>query len=56
VLLLDNGFQYLISRMHRSVEIVLIDCDTPFGNGFILPRRNSLRESVEHLSAVPRIF
>jgi len=42
VLLLDDGFQYL--RLARRHDIVLVDCQAPFGNGFLLPR-GMLRES-----------
>ncbi len=41
VLLLDDGFQYL--RLSRRHDFVLVDCQTPFGNGWLLPR-GMLRE------------
>jgi tetraacyldisaccharide 4'-kinase len=47
VLLLDDGFQH--RRLHRDVDIVLLDSTRPFGNTFLLPR-GSLREPPEALS------
>jgi tetraacyldisaccharide 4'-kinase len=35
VLLLDDGFQHL--RLHRDLNILLLDCRKPFGNGRTLP-------------------
>lgn len=40
-LILDDGMQYL--AMGRRVEIVLVDCQAPFGNRCLLPR-GTLRE------------
>ena len=45
-LILDDGMQYLHLR-HR-VEIVLIDCQAPFGNEHLLPR-GTLREPPRNL-------
>lgn len=45
-LVLDDGFQHL--RLRRSLNIVLVDCSNPFGNGFCLPL-GRLREPVESL-------
>lgn len=45
-LVLDDGFQHL--RLRRSLNIVLLDCSNPFGNGFCLPL-GRLREPVESL-------
>jgi tetraacyldisaccharide 4'-kinase len=53
VLLLDDGFQYL--KMRRTVEIVLIDREAPFGNEFLLPR-GTLREPVKHLYRATHIL
>jgi tetraacyldisaccharide 4'-kinase len=52
-LILDDGFQYLALK-HR-VEIVLVDCTNPFGNGFILPR-GILREPVGNVRRANFIF
>lgn len=46
VLLLDDGFQHW--QLARDLDIVLIDCTNPFGNGHVLPR-GLLREPLEHL-------
>lgn len=35
VFLLDDGFQHL--RLHRDLNILLLDCSRPFGNGWTLP-------------------
>jgi tetraacyldisaccharide 4'-kinase len=35
ILLLDDGFQHL--RLHRDLDILLLDCTNPFGNGWTLP-------------------
>lgn len=42
VFLLDDGFQHL--RLHRDLNILLLDCNRPFGNGWTLPA-GLLRES-----------
>jgi len=47
VLLLDDGFQYL--PMERDIDIVVIDCLSPYGNGYLIPR-GQLREPISHLS------
>ncbi len=41
VILLDDGFQHL--RLHRDLNLLLVDTTNPFGNGHLLPR-GSLRE------------
>jgi len=45
-LVLDDGFQYW--QLHRDVDLVLLDGERPFGNGWTLPA-GILREPVEHL-------
>ena len=47
-LLLDDGFQYWRLRGRRQ-DIVLIDCQQPFGNDHLLPR-GTLREPPSHLA------
>ena len=42
VLLLDDGFQHI--RLHRDLNILLLDATRPFGNGWTLPL-GMLRES-----------
>jgi tetraacyldisaccharide 4'-kinase len=53
-LLLDDGFQYwkLAGRRH---DVVLIDCQQPFGNEHLLPR-GTLREPLSHLGRATTIF
>ncbi len=46
LLLLDDGFQH--RRIHRDLEIVLLDAREPFGFGYMLPR-GLLREPVRSL-------
>ncbi|MFZ2445315.1 MAG: tetraacyldisaccharide 4'-kinase [Syntrophobacteraceae bacterium] len=45
-LVLDDGFQHL--ALARDLDIVLLDCRNPFGNGHTLPL-GPLREPVAHL-------
>ncbi|PIE70468.1 MAG: tetraacyldisaccharide 4'-kinase [Deltaproteobacteria bacterium] len=42
VAVLDDGFQH--RKLHRDLDLVLLDADRPFGNGFLLPR-GTLRET-----------
>ncbi|MCF7764046.1 MAG: tetraacyldisaccharide 4'-kinase [Verrucomicrobia bacterium] len=53
-LLLDDGFQYWKLRGRRR-DIVLIDCQQPFGNERLLPR-GTLREPPSHLARANTIF
>jgi tetraacyldisaccharide 4'-kinase len=53
-LLLDDGFQYWKLQGRRR-DIVLIDCQAPFGNGYLLPR-GTLREPPAHLGRASTIF
>ena len=53
-LLLDDGFQYWKLRGRRQ-DIVLIDCQQPFGNEHLLPR-GTLREPPSHLARASTIF
>ena len=46
VIVLDDGFQH--RRLHRDLDIVLIDASNPFGHDFVLPR-GLLREPVEQV-------
>jgi tetraacyldisaccharide 4'-kinase len=47
VIVLDDGFQH--RRMHRDLNVVLIDATNPFGFGHLLPR-GLLREPLRSLS------
>jgi tetraacyldisaccharide 4'-kinase len=53
-LLLDDGFQYWRLR-GRRMDVVLIDCQQPFGNEHLLPR-GTLREPPSHLGRANTIF
>jgi len=46
VLLLDDGFQH--RRLHRDLDIVLVDATNPFGHSALLPR-GLLREPLDAL-------
>lgn len=54
ILLLDDGFQYW-KLLGRRRDIVLVDCQQPFGNEHMLPR-GTLREPPSHLSRASYIF
>lgn len=41
IFILDDGYQHM--RLHRDLNILLMDCRQPFGNGSVLPA-GSLRE------------
>lgn len=53
-LLLDDGFQYWKLRGRRT-DVVLIDCQQPFGNEHLLPR-GTLREPPSHLERATVFF
>jgi tetraacyldisaccharide 4'-kinase len=53
-LLLDDGFQYWKLRGRRH-DVVLIDCQQPFGNERLIPR-GTLREPPSHLIRANTIF
>jgi len=53
-LLLDDGFQYW-KLAGRRRDVVLIDCQQPFGNRHLLPR-GTLREPPSHLARATDIF
>lgn len=46
IIILDDGFQHL--KLNRSMDVVLINSQNPFGNGFLLPR-GILREPLNAL-------
>ncbi len=52
-LLLDDGLQYL--RLKHRLDVVLVDCQAPFGNEFMLPR-GTLREPHANLRRASYIF
>ena len=53
-LLLDDGFQYW-KLAGRRQDMVLIDCQQPFGNEKMMPR-GTLREPHSHLARASTIF
>jgi tetraacyldisaccharide 4'-kinase len=53
-LLLDDGFQYW-RLAGRRTDVVLVDCQLPFGNEYLLPR-GTLREPPSHLARASVIF
>ncbi len=52
-LILDDGFQYL--RLKHRMDVVLVDCQNPFGNLYVLPR-GLLRERVKNIRRASFIF
>ena len=46
VIILDDGFQYLMLKPH--INIALVDATSPFGNGHVLPR-GILREPIKNI-------
>jgi tetraacyldisaccharide 4'-kinase len=54
VVLVDDGFQYR-KLSGRRQDVVLIDCQDPFGNERLVPR-GPLRESPSHLARAGTIF
>lgn len=46
VILLDDGFQH--RRLHRDIDILVIDATNPFGFGHLLPR-GLLREPIKNI-------
>ncbi|OGI02568.1 MAG: tetraacyldisaccharide 4'-kinase [Candidatus Melainabacteria bacterium GWF2_37_15] len=53
VLILDDGFQH--RKLHRDLDIVLVDSEKLYGNGFLLPA-GPLREPVSELRRATRII
>jgi tetraacyldisaccharide 4'-kinase len=53
-LLLDDGFQYW-KLAGRRQDVVLVDCQQPFGNEHLFPR-GTLREPPSHLARASIIF
>jgi tetraacyldisaccharide 4'-kinase len=53
-LLLDDGFQYWRLRGRRT-DVVLVDSQQPFSNGYMLPR-GTLREPPSHLRRANVVF
>ncbi len=53
-LLLDDGFQYWRLAGRRQ-DVVLIDCQQPFGNEYLFPR-GTLREPPAHLARASVVF
>ncbi len=53
IILLDDGFQH--QRLKRDIDIVLINSENPFGNGYLLPR-GILREPLKALKRADMIL
>ena len=45
--ILDDGYQHL--KLHRDINILLVDATNPFGNGYLLPK-GILREPLQAIS------
>lgn len=52
IVILDDGFQH--KALHRDFDFVLLDSNSPFGNGFTIPI-GFLREPVHHLKRADAI-
>jgi tetraacyldisaccharide 4'-kinase len=52
-LVLDDGFQYL--PLKGSLNLLLVDKTSPFGNGHLLPR-GILREPIKHVRRASYVF
>ena len=53
IILLDDGYQHV--RLHRDLDILMMDAKYPFGNGYLLPR-GRLREPTEALSRADAVI
>ncbi|XDD47360.1 tetraacyldisaccharide 4'-kinase [Leptospira sp. WS39.C2] len=53
IVILDDGFQH--KRIDRDFDIVLLDTNAPFGNGYTLPL-GFLREPISHLKRAQTII
>ena len=53
VLLLDDGLQFL--KLAHSLDVILVDSNSPFGTGYMLPR-GTLREPIKNLCRADYIF
>lgn len=53
LLILDDGLQYL--KLKHSINLVLVDAQSPFGNNYLLPR-GTLREPPDHLIRATHIL
>lgn len=53
VILLDDGFQHM--KLHRDLNLLLIDATKPFGNGHLLPR-GSLRETLSEIKRADHVI
>ncbi len=53
VIILDDGYQYLMLKPH--INIALVDSTSPFGNGHVLPR-GTLREPVKNIRRADYVF
>ncbi len=53
VILLDDGFQHL--RLHRDLNLLLVDATKPFGNGHLLPR-GALREPLSQMQRADMVI
>jgi tetraacyldisaccharide 4'-kinase len=53
VILLDDAFQH--RRLYRDLDLVLLDSEKPFGNGYVLPR-GILRESISALERADAVI
>ncbi|MFA6990130.1 MAG: tetraacyldisaccharide 4'-kinase [Candidatus Gastranaerophilaceae bacterium] len=53
ILILDDGFQHL--KLKRDLNLLVIDCNLKFGNGYLLPA-GPLRESLAEIKRADKII
>ncbi len=53
VILLDDGYQHV--QLDRNFNILLLDSNSPFGNGYLLPR-GTLREPVSYINRADMVI
>jgi len=53
IILLDDGYQHV--QLDRNFNILLLDSNSPFGNGYLLPR-GTLREPVSYINRADMVI
>ena len=53
IIIVDDGFQHL--KLHRSIDLVVLDFNEPFGRGGVLPA-GTLRESPSSLARADHVW
>src|SRR3989338_3511866 len=53
IILLDDGYQHV--QLDRNFNILLLDSNSPYGNGYLLPR-GTLREPVSYINRADMVI